>query len=166
MRRRLLSGAVIAAGLIVMSTVSEAQARPHGRGKIMSAAACHRLTDDQVIGLFARWNASLDRTPDAVADNYAERSTLLPTVENGPYTTREQKLGYFDHFLANKPTGTVVTRTIFTGCDYAVDTGLYDFLYRASGKTVNARYTFTYGYERGQWLITSHHSSKLPIPKE
>jgi hypothetical protein len=27
---------------------------------------------------------------------------------------------------------------------------------------VSARYSYTYGYINGQWLITSHHSSGMP----
>lgn len=130
------------------------------------ANVCHRLTEGQVAALFDRWNESLTTLdPKKVVANYAERSTLLPTVENGPYTTAAQKEGYFKHFLENHPTGLVTERMIFTDCQSAVDAGLYTFKY-GDGTIVNARFTFTYSYSGGRWLITSHHSSKLPKPTE
>jgi hypothetical protein len=43
-----------------------------------------------------------------------------------------------------------------------VDAGLYTFTFGATGQVVHARYTFTYRWEGGKWLITSHHSSAMP----
>ena len=47
------------------------------------------------------------------------------------------------------------------GCNSALDAGLYTFTF-GDGSRVQARYTFTYGWNGSEWLITSHHSSAMP----
>lgn len=123
-----------------------------------------KATDEQAIAaLFDRWNRSLlTGDPHKVVANYAARSILLPTVSNKPRLTVAEKEDYFHHFLENKPFGKVDSRTIEIGCNTAVDAGLYTFTFRATGVQVKARYTYTYRWDGGQWLITSHHSSAMP----
>jgi len=113
--------------------------------------------------LFDRWNRSL-QTGDAhaVVANYAERSILLPTVSNKPRVTAAEKLDYFEHFLENKPSGKIDYSFIEIGCNSAFDAGLYTFTFAKTGAKVAARYTYTYAWDGRQWLITSHHSSKMP----
>ena len=53
-------------------------------------------------------------------------------------------------------------RSIFLGCNSAVDAGLYTFTFGTTNTTVKARYTYTYAWDGSQWLITSHHSSAMP----
>ena len=109
------------------------------------------------------WNQSLlTGDPDKVVANYAEESTLLPTVSNTPRLTPAQKEDYFHHFLENKPSGKIDFRTLELGCNTAVDTGLYTFTFAKTGAVVQARYTLTYRWDGKQWLITSHHSSVMP----
>ncbi|QQS01157.1 MAG: SgcJ/EcaC family oxidoreductase [Austwickia sp.] len=130
-----------------------------------STATCQPVTEGEIAALFQRWNddaASGD--PDRVVENYAPDSILVPTVSNQVRTTAAAKRDYFVHFLANKPSGVINVSDITLGCNMAVDSGLYTFTYRATGKTVPARYTFTYHWENGQWLIVSHHSSGMPEP--
>src|SRR5690606_10619316 len=98
----------------------------------------------------------------AVVDNYAERSILLPTMSSVVRFTRSEKEDYFQHFLAERPTGTINARQIEIGCNTAVDSGLYTFVFSDTGDEVKARYTYTYKWDGSQWLITSHHSSVLP----
>merc|ERR1712241_332544 len=40
--------------------------------------------------------------------------------------------------------------------------GIYEFLCGANGSKVKARYSFIYVYEDGEWMISHHHSSKMP----
>ena len=125
--------------------------------------SCKASSEAEVAALFDRWNQSL-QTGDArkVVVNYAEKSVLLPTVSNVPRLNPAQKLDYFEHFLEDKPFGRIDSRTIELGCNTAVDAGLYTFTFARTGAVVKARYTYTYRWDGGQWLITSHHSSAMP----
>lgn len=124
--------------------------------------SCRVTNTQQIAGLFDRWNASLQTgEPKKVVANYADKSILLPTVSNKPRLTAEEKEDYFEHFLHNKPVGTIDSRTIEIDCNTAVDAGLYTFKF-GDGREVKARYTFTYKWTGKQWLITSHHSSAMP----
>ncbi|CAN7615234.1 SgcJ/EcaC family oxidoreductase [Rhizobium rhizogenes] len=126
------------------------------------AAECTPITEKQVEGLFDRWNTSLATlSPEKVVENYAPDAVLLPTLSNKPRLTQEERKAYFVDFLKKKPQGKIDSRTIKIGCNEAVDTGTYTFTL-ADGTKVPARYTFTYDFENGKWLITSHHSSAMP----
>jgi len=123
---------------------------------------CHPSSEQEIAGLFERWNASLQTgNPDKVVANYATKSVLLPTVSNKPRLTPAEKRDYFVHFLAGKPVGSIDSHSIELDCNTAVDAGLYTFKF-ADGKEVKARFTYTYKWDGKQWLITSHHSSAMP----
>jgi len=124
---------------------------------------CAPINESQVAQLFDRWNASLmTHDPRKVAENYAPHSILLPTVSNKPRYSVEDKIDYFAHFLHDGPVGKIDQRFIQVGCNTALDAGLYTFTFFKTGASVSARYSYTYGYINGQWLITSHHSSGMP----
>lgn len=124
---------------------------------------CAPINESQVAQLFDRWNASLmTHDPRKVAENYAPHSILLPTVSNKPRYSLEDKIDYFVHFLHDGPTGKIDQRFIQVGCNTALDAGLYTFTFFKTGAVVSARYSYTYGFINGQWLITSHHSSGMP----
>lgn len=128
-----------------------------------ASQVCQPISEQEVAALFDRWNQALQTgNPQQVLASYAERSILLPTVSNKPRLTKDEKIDYFEHFIQNKPIGTIDMRMITIGCNSAVDAGLYTFTYGTTGKQVNARYTYTYEWDNGQWLITSHHSSGMP----
>jgi uncharacterized protein (TIGR02246 family) len=130
----------------------------HGPG-----GPCPRAGEQDIAALFDRWNAALQTgDPHRVVANYATRSILLPTVSNVPRLTPADKLAYFEHFLQKRPSGVIDLRFVDIACDTAVDAGLYTFTFGATGQVVHARYTFTYRWEGGKWLITSHHSSAMP----
>jgi uncharacterized protein (TIGR02246 family) len=123
-------------------------------------------TNDQIKALFADWNAAL-ATGDAqkVADRYASNAVLLPTVSNQVRSTRAEIVDYFEHFLQNKPSGTILdSHVAVLDADDAIDAGTYRFALTKDGKptTVDARYTFVYEKINGQWLIVNHHSSAMP----
>ena len=127
------------------------------------AQACQQTSDQEIAALFDRWNASLETgDPKQVVANYAKRSILLPTVSNRTRQTAAEMEDYFEHFLADRPSGTINARMISVGCNSAVDAGLYTFTFAATGAKMAARYTYTYEWADGQWLITSHHSSAMP----
>lgn len=125
--------------------------------------ACQAVTEEEIAGLFDRWNESLQTgDPQQVVANYAEPSILLPTVSNQPRTTPAEKEDYFQEFLQLRPSGVIDFRTIKIGCNTALDAGIYTFTFGSTGQQVQARYTYTYSWDGEQWLITSHHSSAMP----
>ncbi|RYF70649.1 MAG: SgcJ/EcaC family oxidoreductase [Comamonadaceae bacterium] len=128
----------------------------------LSDTTCAPINEQQVKGLFDRWNASL-RTldPDKVTANYAQDGVLLPTVSNQPRTTPAEIRDYFVKFLQGSPVGTIDQRIIRIGCNVAQDVGTYTFKFK-DGKSVKARYTYVYEKVNGQWLIAHHHSSGMP----
>lgn len=120
-------------------------------------------SEDEVRGLFSLWNdalATLDA--DTVAMRYSGHPILLPTVSDIPRTNYSLIKDYFDHFLHNEPQGEIVDGKIDMGPGWAIDSGIYNFFFHASGKSVEARYTFAYTYEDDEWKISHHHSSKMP----
>ncbi len=124
---------------------------------------CRITSEQEIAALFDRWNQALQTgDPHKVVSNYAERSILLPTVSNTPRLSPAEKEDYFDHFMANHPSGKIDMRFIELGCNTAVDAGLYTFTFAKTGAVVSGRYSFTYRWDGKQWLITSHHSSAMP----
>lgn len=155
------------ASLLLMALLSACKG-PSVKSDVSDAAGserCVATTEREIRALFTRWNDSLQTgDPKAVVANYAKHSILLPTVSNEPRITPEQKEAYFKKFLENEPTGTINSGLIDIGCNYAIDAGLYTFKYQTNGQIVPARYSYSYRYINGTWLITSHHSSKMPEP--
>ena len=126
-------------------------------------ASCKVTSQAEIAGLFERWNSSLiSGEPKQVLSNYATDSVLLPTMSNVPRLTPAAKEDYFEHFLHDRPSGKIDSRTIQLGCNSAVDIGLYTFTFAKTGARVHARYTYTYKWDGQQWLISSHHSSGMP----
>ncbi|MCP9439041.1 MAG: SgcJ/EcaC family oxidoreductase [Nitrospira sp.] len=124
---------------------------------------CVAVKQEDIAVLFDRWNEALKTgDPLKVVANYAPKSVLLPTLSGKARFTAEEKAEYFRHFLENQPEGRIDSRTIEIDCNTAIDEGLYTFVFRKTGAVARARYTFTYKWDGKQWLITSHHSSKLP----
>ena len=129
----------------------------------MKAKSLKRSSKKEIASLFDRWNKSLKSgDPDQVVKNYAKNSILLATLANKPRLTVAEKRSYFKFFLINKPSGKINSRKIEVGYDMAVDAGIYTFKFAKTKAVVKARYTFTYRFNRNKWLITSHHSSRMP----
>jgi len=134
--------------------------------QVSRTEACKVTSEQEIAALFDRWNQSLQTgDPHKVAANYAERSILLPTVSDKPRLTVAEKEDYFHHFLADRPSGKIDSRSMYLGCNSAVDAGLYTFTFARTGAVVHARFTYTYAWNGSTWLITSHHSSAMPEKK-
>lgn len=123
---------------------------------------CVKMNEKEVASMFDRWNASL-QTGDAktVSENYLSDAVLLPTLSIQVRLTDEERIHYFEDFLAKKPVGHIDSRTIRIGCNKAIDSGTYTFTFKDGSKAA-ARYTFTYAWNGEKWLISSHHSSAMP----
>jgi uncharacterized protein (TIGR02246 family) len=142
--------------VVALPTLSLAEMPQH-------TEVCVAATDKDIAALFDRWNESLKTgDPYKVVANYAPKSVLLATVSSKPRFTVDEKADYFHHFLQNQPDGRIDSRTIELDCNLAIDEGLYSFTFKKTGVTVKARYSFTYKWDGNQWLITSHHSSRVP----
>ena len=138
-------------------------AAPASRASAQSPAICKAITEPEVAALFDRLNQSLKTgRAEKVVQNYAARSILLPTVSNKLRLSAAEKEDYFVHFLENQPVGSIDMRFVDIGCNTALDAGLYTFSFAKTGTKVSGRYSFTYGWDGQQWLITSHHSSVMP----
>ena len=113
MRRLILTCILLAAPTLAQAQISQ---------------TCAPVTEQQVKGLFDRWNASLKTLkPDEVLKNYASDAVLLPTVSNKPRLTQAERRDYFVNFLENKPQGVIDKRVIRLGCNDAINSGLYTF---------------------------------------
>lgn len=123
-----------------------------------------KLTEDHVANLFHLWNDALDTLdPEAVANRFTKNAVLLPTVSDVPRTTHESIKDYFAMFLKSKPRGRILESHVQCGPNWAKDVGVYEFTLRGdNNKIVQARYTFIYRYEDGQWKISHQHSSQMP----
>jgi uncharacterized protein (TIGR02246 family) len=132
---------------------------------------CEEIDKGKIKALFVKWDKALeDITATKVVALYAKDATLLPTVENGPYTTPAEIKKYFVHFVERKPVATIdeTKRVIKLGCNVAYDIGLYRFEVNGehtdNRETIKARYTFIYEWDAASrsWLIAHHHSSQQP----
>ncbi len=145
------------------AVAASAPAAPTAPVATINQQVCHAATDDEIAGLFDRWNNSLKTgKPENVVANYAQDSILLPTVSDKVRYSPADKLDYFVHFLEKSPVGQINERYIQIGCNTALDAGVYTFTYLKTGETVTGRYSYTYKWDGKQWLITSHHSSLMP----
>jgi uncharacterized protein (TIGR02246 family) len=154
----------ITGSMALMGCASMNNAHPEANAS--KTESCRATSEQEIASLFDRWNSSLQTgDPHKVVANYATKSILLPTVSNKPRLTPEEREDYFHHFLENKPSGKIDLRTIEIGCNSAVDAGLYTFTFAKTGAVVSGRYSYTYRWDGSQWLITSHHSSKMPENK-
>lgn len=128
-----------------------------------AAQSCETVTEQQALALFETWNDSLKSgDPKRVAQRYQHDALLLPTVSKHPRLSQQERLDYFEHFLAEQPSGKLDSHHFQAACNTATLAGLYTFDFAATGKQAAARYSFTYAWDGQQWLISHHHSSLLP----
>ncbi len=116
-----------------------------------------RLLDD--------WNtALLSRDPKQVVTLYAPDALLLPTLSKKLRKTPDMIEDYFTEFLQLAPKGTVIEENIRIHDPIAINSGIYSFATKISGKAhdVTARFTFVYRRDETGWKIIEHHSSTMP----
>ena len=151
----------LAAAALLAGCASQQMAQP--TAPAARTESCKPVTEPEIAALFDRWNDSLQSGDSRkVANHYADRSILLPTISNRARLTPEEKEDYFHHFLVDRPSGKIDMRHIELGCNTAVDAGHYSFTFAKTGETISGRYSYTYRWDGSQWLITSHHSSIMP----
>lgn len=136
-------------------------------GFIGAAQASECSSKEEITNLFKNWNNALQTgKPEAVADMYSEDAVLLPTVSNRVRADHAAIADYFHHFLELHPKGTLNEVHLACFGDIAINEGIYTFDVIHDGKPekVQARYSFVYHRDDGEWKIVSHHSSKMPEP--
>ena len=120
------------------------------------------VSDTEILTLFDEWNAALQSgDPGRVAELYATDAILLPTVSNQVRHDHAEIRDYFVHFLAKGPNGAIDEANVRIFGDIAINSGIYTFSL-ADGSAVQARFTFVYRRSGDRWLITEHHSSRMP----
>lgn len=97
---------------------------------------------------------------------YAERSILVPTLQNTLCSSAAARRSYFEMLLAN-PEMACRLDHVQTICAQDPNTllaaGHYTFTFKQNGTTqaIPARFMFTFEQIDGQWRISGHHSSKF-----
>lgn len=131
------------------------------------AAVCAKASPTALEAKFAEFNAAwATKNPDKVTALFDDDAVLLATVANVPRTDHAGIRDYFVKFLKNSPVGTVDSKTIKSGCNWALQAGTWTVAMTdpATGakNEVKARYTFLYQFEDGKWRIEHLHSSVMP----
>jgi uncharacterized protein (TIGR02246 family) len=135
----------------------------HHSSAMPEGSANTRLSEEEVKGLFNRWNDALKTlNSEIVAKRYAKNAVLLPTVSDTPRTDFASIKDYFDTFLQKKPTGEIIQSFVTIGDTWCKDVGTYEFTMGVDGSKVQGRYSFVYVLEDGDWKISHHHSSVMP----
>jgi len=117
---------------------------------------------------FTSWAESLlTRDPKKVAVLYADDATFLPTVSGEFKKGQTGAAEYFEHFLQKNPVGELIQGEVqILGPDCYAQSGMYNFELGPDDnrQTVEARFTFIWRRENGEWKIIHHHSSVKPRP--
>lgn len=152
---------IISAAMIALGGCTTAG--HHGTERQAAQLSANAAQESEILALFDQWNASLATgNPAEVAANYAPDAVLLPTVSNRVRLTDEERIDYFEHFLALQPVGNLDHSNVRVFDDVAINSGIYTFRF-SDGSSAQARYTFVYKQQTdGRWLITEHHSSLMP----
>jgi uncharacterized protein (TIGR02246 family) len=119
------------------------------------------LTIEQINNAFSTWFSAVGSgDAKAVMPLYAENAVLLPTLLGEVCATTESRRGYFDHFTAKRPQGSVDESHVRIYGNIAINSGHYTFA--MDEEKAKARYTFVYGNTDKGPVIVAHHSSLLP----
>lgn len=132
-----------------------------------AAPACASATPVEIEGQINRFAGALATgNPDTVTALFAADAVLLPTLSNTVRTTPAQVRDYFVHFLPKSPAVQVDSSTVRVGCNIAERVGTWTWTLTdpASGSKskAQARYSFIYRFEGGEWRIDHLHSSLMP----
>jgi len=112
--------------------------------------------------LLQKWvNAIKSGDPKQVTDLYhPDNGILLGTFSNKERIGHELILEYFENLLKQPVEVQIISENSHVFASDAVNSGHYNFV--VSGKTINARFSFVYHKDNGEWKIISHHSSVMP----
>ncbi|MBW3085131.1 hypothetical protein KEM60_01327 [Austwickia sp. TVS 96-490-7B] len=120
-------------------------------------------TEAEIAALFDRWNSVMQNSDAKAVDAlYMPDATLLPSLSEHLCENAEERLAYYEMFLAKKPWVSVIERHIYRGHGMAVDVGRYRLEFQEEVERLEGRYSFAYVWNGEEWAIVSHHSSFEP----
>lgn len=129
---------------------------------VFAESPCALINEQQVAGLFDRWNESLaTNSAWEVVKNYSDNAFFLTTYSDKPRLSQQERIDYYNEILKRHPQLRVEQRAINIACNMANDTGLYTISFK-NGEKTPGRYSITYQFINGQWLIVSQHTSLMP----
>ncbi|GAX12145.1 hypothetical protein FisN_1Hh070 [Fistulifera solaris] len=122
-----------------------------------------RISEAQVRNLFNLWNdALMTGDAEAVLNRYTEDAVVLPTASDAPLTNPNSIRNYYRAFLRLRPQCQILRSNVQIGTNWAKDSGIYEFVFQATGERLRGRFSFIYVYTHGRWKIAHHHSSIMP----
>ncbi len=103
------------------------------------------------------------RDPERIANLYDADAVLWGTRSTKLAADRASIVDYYTGMFPASAV-TLGEHRLRTYGDTAIDTGFYTVSYVREGAPVviPARFSFTYRFRDGKWLIVDHHSSMLP----
>ena len=119
------------------------------------------MSDSITSELLQKWVTAIKSgDPKQVTSLYHGDGLLLGTFSNKERVWHELILEYFENLLKSPVDVEIVSEHPHALESAAVNSGLYNFV--TGGKTINARFSFVYHKDNGDWKIISHHSSVMP----
>ena len=119
------------------------------------------MSDSIASELLQKWtNTVKDGDANQVVNLYHNDGILLGTFSNKERVGHGLILEYFENLLKAPVEVEIVSEHPIVFESVAVNSGLYNFI--TKGKTINARFSFVYQKDNGDWKIASHHSSVMP----
>jgi len=119
------------------------------------------MSDSTTTELLQKWTSAIKNgDPKLVTSLYHEDGILLGTFSPKERVGHELILEYFEGLLKSPVEVQIVSENPHVLESAAVNAGHYNFV--TGGKTINARFSFVYHKDNGDWKITSHHSSVMP----
>ena len=119
------------------------------------------MPDSIISELLQKWVAAIKSgDPKQVTNLYHDDAILLGTFSNKARVGHDLILEYFENLLKSPVDVEIVSEHPHVLELAVVNSGLYNFV--TNGKTINARFSFVYEKDDGEWKILSHHSSVMP----
>jgi len=131
-------------------------------------AVSNTMSDDDVRGLFQKWNDALQtKNPSKVAERYARKAVLAPTICETPHSTPKAIQEFYESFLLSQPRAKPIQSFVSVHNHWCKDVGILEYTFDKAlpgqeQRKVKERYSFLYVWEDDEWKIAHHHSTFLP----
>ncbi len=125
-------------------------------------------TQEELEKAYNNWATALSSAnPDNIVSLYGEESILLATIHPEPISNQQDRRDYFAKLMKNPNLKVTLNSSIFQQIsdNAGIVSGIYTFSFTDKDervKTIPARFSFVFTKEGGKWLISNHHSSKIP----